>query len=90
MHTPEERDEFLEHGRFGEGEHSIYRTRVDPIVWLGLPLLVAAGAYLGLSGILGIGRDPGGPPLFLASILAGSLGALLCVVGLVRMGTRSR
>jgi len=61
MRSPQEENEFLERGRFGEGEQSPSRIRVDGFLWIGLLFLAAAGACLGSTVVFRIGRDDGGP-----------------------------
>jgi hypothetical protein len=88
MRSPEQQDDFLEHGRFGEGEQAPKRSSVDRLVWIGLLFLAAAGALLGSAVVFKIGRDDGGPFFVMGSIAAGSVGTVLCLLGLLRMRSR--
>ena len=49
MRSPEQQDDFLEHGRFGEEEQAPRRSSEDQLVWIGLLFLAVAGAPLVLS-----------------------------------------
>jgi hypothetical protein len=88
MRSPKEQEEFLEHGRFGEGPQSIRRPRIDQFLWIGVIFLFAAGALLGSAVVFNIGRDDGGPFFVMGSIAASTLGGVLCVWGLIRMRTQ--
>ena len=44
---PDEQEQFLEHGRSGEGTHTIARPKIDKVLWIGLAFIVAGGALLG-------------------------------------------
>ena len=88
MRSPEEQEDFLEHGRFGEGTRTMARARVDQLVWIGLVILVAGGALLGSAALFNIGRGDGGPFFVLGSIVAAAVGVILCIWGFVRMRSR--
>jgi hypothetical protein len=88
MRGPERQKEFLEHGRFGEGEESIARTKVDRLLRIGLIFLLAGAVILGSTVVFGIGRDDGGPLFVMGFITSGVVGVVLCVCGLVRMRSR--
>jgi len=88
MRSPQEQEDFLEHGRFAEGEQSLGRTRVDRFVWLGLLSIATAGACFGSAVLFQVGRDDGGPFVVMGSILALAVGVTFCVVGFVRMRSK--
>jgi hypothetical protein len=87
MRSGEEQEDFLEHGRFGEGAESITRAKVDRLVWIGLLLLLAGGALLGSIAVFKIGRDDGGRFFVLRCIVASAVGVVLCIWGLARTRT---
>lgn len=78
MRSADEQTEFLEHGRFGEGDQSPTRVKVDRLFWIGLLFLVASGAILASAIVFRIGRDDGGPLFVMGFIAAGGLGVVLC------------
>jgi hypothetical protein len=85
MRSPEEQEDFLKHGRFGEGSQTIARSKIDKVLCIGLALLLAGGALLGSAVVFRIGRDDGGPFFLMGFIAATAVGIVLCVWGLVRM-----
>ncbi len=79
MRNAEKQEEFLKRGRFGEGEETLARTKVDPLFYTGLlSLLTAVVAIL----------VPGGYYSLLAFVALGVTGVLLCISGVVRMRSR--
>jgi drug/metabolite transporter (DMT)-like permease len=90
MRSPREQEDFLEHGRFGEGDQKLHHTRVDRLVWIGLFFIVAGCACLGSAVIFGIGRDDGGPFFVYGFILGIAVGAAFCLIGFVRVWFRKR
>ncbi len=88
MRSADEQEEFLERGRFGEGDQSPASIRVDRLFWIGLLFLIAAGAILGSPVVFRIGRDDGGPFFMMGFIAAGGIGIVLCTCGLLRMRSR--
>ena len=88
MRSPEEQEEFLEHGRFGEGPQEVATARIGKVLWIGLSFLFAAAALLGSAVGFKIGRDDGGPFFVMGFIAASAVGIVLCVWGLVRMRSR--
>jgi hypothetical protein len=86
MRSPEEQEDFLKHGRFGEGTHTVTRRpKIDKVLWIGLAFLAASGALLGSAIVFRIGRDDGGPFFLMGFIAASAVGVVLCVWGLARM-----
>jgi hypothetical protein len=67
MRSAERQSEFLEHERFG-GEETLTPTKVDQLLWIGLPFLLGAGVAFGSAVVLGIGRDDGGPFFVMAPL----------------------
>ena len=88
MRSSQQQEEFLRRGRFGEGEETIARTKVNRLVWYGLSFLVAACALIHSAVVFGIGRDDGGPFFVMGFIVLGAVGMVLCLRGLVRMRSR--
>jgi hypothetical protein len=89
MRDAEKQADFLKHGRFGEGEETPGRTKVDEMFWIGLLLLLAAAAVVIVPTVVsGPGRFGGGPLFLMVFIASGVAGALLCICGLVRMRSR--
>jgi hypothetical protein len=85
MRSPEEQQEFLEHGRYGEGVQAPKRIHLHRLVRAGLLSLFAGGTLFGLMIALNIGRDDGGPLFFMGSNAFSAVGVALCIAGLVRM-----
>ena len=90
MRSPEEQEDFLEHGRFGEGDQNLARTKLQVLVWIGLLFFAIAAACFGSIIAFQVGRDDGGPLLVQGAILALAIGAVLCTVGLVKMRSKGR
>jgi hypothetical protein len=84
MRSPDEQEEFLEHGRFGEGNRSLTLAGVPAFVKIGLAFIGVGCACIGAMVLFHIGRDDGGPFFVMGSILCGVVGAGLCLCGLVR------
>ncbi len=85
MRSPEEQEDFLKHGRFGEGARRMYRPKIDKVFGIGLAFLLVGAALLGSSVVFRIGRDDGGPFFFMGFIAASAVGVLFCICGLTRM-----
>lgn len=85
MRSPEEQEDFLKHGRFGEGTQTIARPKIDKVFWIGVAFLLVGGTLLGSAVVFRIGRDDGGPLFFMGFIAASAVGVLLCIWGLTRM-----
>jgi len=88
MRSTEEQEDFLEHGRFGEGTRK--RVRVDQLVWIGLLFLLVGAALFGSVVVFNIGRDDGGPLFVQGSIVASAIGLVVCIWGLFRMRPHQR
>ena len=88
MRSPQEQGDFLEHGRFGEGDQNLNRTKVDRLVWVGLLFIATAATCFGSAVLFRIGRDDGGPFFVIGSILGTVTGTVFCVYGFVRMRSR--
>jgi hypothetical protein len=86
MRSPQEQDDFLNHGRFDEGNPSLIRTAVI----IGLVLIALGFALAGFSYLAGIGRDDGGPFFLMGFVLSVSIGLLFCLWGLVLKLTSKR
>jgi len=87
MREAERQKEFLERGRFGECEDA--RTKVDPLFGTGLLFLLAAFAVIFVPSVVyGPGGSGGGYFSLVAFVASGTVGVLLCICGLVRMGSR--
>jgi hypothetical protein len=85
MRSPEEQEDFLKHGRFGEGTYTLARPKIDKFLWIGLAFLVAGAALLGSAIVFKIGRDDDGPFFLMGFIAASAVAVVLCVWGLARM-----
>jgi hypothetical protein len=83
MRSPKEQDDFLEHGRFGEGAPSLIRTAFSTPVIIGLVLIALGSALAGIAVLLGIGRDDGGPFFLMGFFLCVGVGSGFCLWGLV-------
>jgi hypothetical protein len=83
MRSPDEQEEFLEHGRFGQGKQRHTRARVPALVKTGLAFIGVGCACIGAMALFHIGRDDGGPFFVMGSILCGVVGAIFCLGGLV-------
>lgn len=86
MRTPDEQEDFLARGRFGNNRRALFRDLV-PHSWLlrsGLALIIAGVAAFLVVVVSGGGLEDTGP-LFTTLIAAGgiSLGILLCLAALV-------
>jgi hypothetical protein len=90
MRGPDEQEEFLEHGRFGEGEQSVRRVRLPPLVKVGFAFIGAGCFCIAAPVILRIGRDDGAPFLILGYIFCAILGVGFWVVQLVKTLMSSR
>jgi hypothetical protein len=88
MRDTERQEEFLEHGRFGEGEEALTRTKVGRLLWIGLFCLFAAAITFGSVVVFDIGRDDGGPLLVMGSIALAAIGLIFSACGSVRMRSR--
>lgn len=89
MRHSEEQKEFLERGRFGEGEVTLARTKVDGFFGTGLVFLIAAVATIfGPTVLFGQGGTGGGYVILAVFIASATIGILLCICGLVRMRAR--
>ena len=89
MRDAKKQEEFLEHGRFGEGEETAAGTKVDPLFLTGLLFLLAAAAVIvAPTVVFGPGRFDGGPFFLMVFIASGTVGVVLCICGLVRMRSR--
>jgi hypothetical protein len=88
MRSPQEQEEYLEHGRFGDGKPNLTCARVSPMVVVGLLFVAAGGALMPVAALLGIGRDDGGPFFVMGAIVSGTIGVALCLLGLVTKRTR--
>jgi hypothetical protein len=86
VRSPQEQDEFLERGRFGEGDEA--RNGVHRLVWIGLLSIVAGGTCLGAAVLFQIGRDDGGPFLIIGMLVGVVVGITCIIIGLVRMRSR--
>ena len=80
MRDTERQEEFLEHGRFGEGEEALTRTKIGR--------LLAAAITFGSVVVFDIGRDDGGPLLVMGSIALAAIGLIFSACGSVRMRSR--
>ncbi len=93
MRSPEEQEQFLEHGRFGEGAQAITCAKIHLLVWIGLTFLLVGAALLGWAVVFKVGRDDGGPLFVMGFIVMGFIaasvvGVALCIWGLVHMRSR--
>jgi hypothetical protein len=92
MRSPGEQEDFLERGRFGEGESSVPAVQIPTLAKIGLVLIGIGCACIGVIVIFQIGRDDGGPFLVMGSILCGIMGVGCCLGSWVRglVGKRTR
>jgi|HubBroStandDraft_3_1064219.scaffolds.fasta_scaffold914727_1 hypothetical protein len=84
MRSPEEQDDFLEHGRFNESRAKSDWSAFSTPVTIGLILVVIGFACIGIGVLFGIGRDDGGPFLLMGFILSVAAGCGLFLWALVR------
>lgn len=88
MRDAEKQEEFLKRGRFGEGEETLGRLKVDPLFLTGLFFLLTAAAVM-FAPLIAFGPVKGGGYYSLIVFIAsGGVGVLLCICGLVRMRYR--
>jgi hypothetical protein len=76
VRKPEEQEEFLQHGRFGEGRPSQLRTAFSTPVIVGIAFIVLGFVMIGIAVVFKIGRDDGGP-----FFLMGFFGSLIVGFG---------
>jgi hypothetical protein len=89
MRSSDQQDDFLQHGRFGEGPQTLSRRRVHPPLWIGLVCFGAAAIFVGVIKVFQIGgHDVGGLDLLYASILAVAVGVIFSIAGLFQMRSR--
>lgn len=79
MRDSEKQDEFLKHGRFGDGEESL-AAKTDPVFVTGLLLLLIALPALLMGNVLFL-------MVFAAAV---PLGGVLCIWGIVRTHLANR
>ncbi|MGH9653323.1 MAG: hypothetical protein ACRD6B_07635 [Bryobacteraceae bacterium] len=72
MRAPDEQEDFLERGRFGEGKQRVGGNTLNPLVKWALIFFGITIVCIAVPVVLSIGRDDGGP-FFLQ-------GAMLCVL----------
>jgi hypothetical protein len=77
MRSPQEQEDFLERGRFGEGSPGLIRTAFSRPVIVGIGLIIFGASLLGIAALFKIGRDDGGP-LFIMGWIVSSVAGLLC------------
>ncbi len=82
MRSPEEQEDFLERGRFGEGDQGL-TARIPLLVGVGLFCFVDGASCLAAMILLDIGRDDGGPLYLMGAILSGVAGLVCCLLGWV-------
>jgi hypothetical protein len=86
MRSPEEQEDFLERGRFGQSDQTQNHIGIDPFVWAGLLFIVAGCACWGSLALFHIGgHDSAGLPFFWGVILGIAAGVCCCLFGFVRM-----
>jgi uncharacterized membrane protein YjjP (DUF1212 family) len=84
MRSPQEQDDFLEHGRFDERRAKFDRPAFSTPVTIGLVLVAIGFACIGIAVLFGIGTDDGGPFLVMGFIVSMTAGAALFLWALVR------
>lgn len=77
VRSPQEQEDFLKHGRFGEGSPSQIRTAFSKSVIIGSAMIILGFLFIGTAVIFKIGRDDGGP-LFMMGFFASLIIGLGC------------
>lgn len=96
MRSPDEQEDFLKYGRFGDGIQKVAKARVPVLVKIGLVFIGMGCATLATSAILSeLARERGqwylvGEAFDMGAALLASIGVGFCLLALVRRLVRRR